>query len=191
MNQQYRRILYLALMINATMFLVEIIASQTANSLSLLADSLDFLGDAANYGLSLWVLEKQLHRRAKASLLKAATMATFGIWILGSTLWNIFFGELPHAATMGAVGILALICNVSVAALLYAYREGDSNRRSVWICSRNDALGNIAVVIAAVGVFGTGSAWPDLIVAVIFSGLALTGAWQIARHARAELATHS
>lgn len=186
-NGRYRIILWLALFINAVMFGVEMLFGIWASSVSLLADSLDFLGDAANYGISLWVLGMGLAARAKASLLKAATMGIFGVWILGRTLWGLWVGNLPDAMMMGSIALLALAANVLVAAMLYTYREGDSNMRSVWICSRNDALGNVAVVLAAVGVFGTASNLPDLIVAAIMATLALSGAWQIWRYARQDL----
>lgn len=188
-NPRYRRVLWAALVINAAMFCVEIVAGINGNSVSLLADSLDFLGDAANYGISLWVLGMGVAMRAKASLLKAISMLMFGLWVLGSTAWHVYSGALPSAGTMGAVGTLALVANLSVAGLLYAYREGDSNMRSVWLCTRNDALGNVAVMIAALGVFGTGKAWPDLVVALIMASLALSSAWQVIRQARSELAS--
>ena len=183
----YRKVLWIALAVNAAMFIVEIAAGISAGSVSLLADSLDFLGDAANYGISLWVLGMSLAARAKASLLKAASMAGFGVWVLGSTAWQAINGTAPDAPTMGMIGSLALLANLLVAALLYAYREGDSNMRSVWLCTRNDALGNLAVLLAALGVFGTGSAWPDLIVALTMASLALHAAWQVLRQARGEL----
>lgn len=160
-----------------------------ANSVSLFADSLDFLGDSANYGISLWVLGMSVAVRAKASLFKALTMGAFGLWVVGNAVWNATTGVLPSAETMGIVGVLAFVANLSVAALLYTYREGDSNMRSVWLCTRNDALGNIAVILAAVGVFGTGKSWPDLIVASIMASLALHSAWFVNKHARTELAT--
>lgn len=188
-NPRYRTVLWIALVINAAMFGVEIVAGVNGHSVSLLADSLDFLGDAANYGISLWVLGMGVALRAKASLLKAMSMLAFGLWVLGSTAWHVYSGALPNAETMGTVGMLALAANLIVAGLLYAYREGDSNMRSVWLCTRNDALGNIAVMIAALGVFGTGKAWPDLLVALIMASLALSSALQVARQARSELAT--
>jgi Co/Zn/Cd efflux system component len=184
----YRRILWIALAVNAAMFVVEIGAGLAAGSMSLLADSLDFLGDAANYGISLWVLGLALSIRARASLIKAWSMALFGAWVLGSTVWHAFTGTTPDAAAMGLVGSLALLANLGVAFLLYRYRTGDSNMRSVWLCTRNDAIGNLAVLAAAVGVFGTGTAWPDLVVAAIMGTLALSSAWQVIRHAREELA---
>jgi Co/Zn/Cd efflux system component len=184
----YRRILWAALAVNLAMFAVEVGAGLAARSTSLLADSLDFLGDGANYGVSLFVLGMALQWRARASLLKAATMGLFGLWVAGTTVQHALAGTVPAAPVMGVVGTLALAANLAVAALLYRWREGDSNMRSVWICTRNDAIGNLAVLAAAVGVFSLGTGWPDYIVAAIMSGLALTGAVQVARQALAELA---
>jgi Co/Zn/Cd efflux system component len=170
------------------MFAVEIGAGLAAQSASLLADSLDFLGDAANYGIALFVLGMALQWRARAALLKAASMAVFGLWVAGTTIQHGLAGTVPEAPVMGVVGALALAANLGVAVLLYRWRDGDSNMRSVWICTRNDAIGNLAVLAAAVGVFGSGSGWPDYIVAAIMSGLALTGAFQVTRQALGELA---
>jgi Co/Zn/Cd efflux system component len=183
----YRRVLWVALAINLTMFAVEIGAGFAAQSASLLADSLDFLGDAANYGISLLVIGLALRWRARASLLKAATMGAFGLWVAGTTIQHALAGTLPAAPMMGAVGVVAFAANLAVAALLYRWRDGDSNMRSVWICTRNDAIGNLAVMAAALGVFGSGSGWPDYIVAAIMSGLALWGAATIIRGALGEL----
>lgn len=186
-SPRYRRILWLALAINLAMFLVEIGAGVRAQSVSLLSDSLDFFGDAANYGVSLWVLGLGVVARARASLAKALTMGAFGLFILAIALWRFVGDAVPDAPTMGVVGLLALVANVVVAMMLFSFREGDSNMRSVWLCSRNDALGNIAVMLAALGVFGTGSAWPDLVVAVIMALLALTAAAQVTVQALGEL----
>lgn len=183
----YRRMLWIALIVNITMFAVEIVWGLKANSVSLLADSLDFLGDAANYGISLWVLGMALAVRARASLIKAISMGAFGIWVLGSALWQFLSGAMPEAEIMGLIGIIALMANLGVAALLYAYRKGDSNMRSVWLCTRNDVIGNIAVIFAAIGVFGTSSAWPDLIVAIIMASLALHSSWTVINDAKTEL----
>lgn len=183
----YRKVLWIALLLNAAMFAIEIAGSVQSGSVSLLADAIDFLGDAANYGLSLAVLSMAIAWRAKASLLKAASMAGFGVFVLGRALWSALHGQPPLPLTMGAVALLALAVNVLVAWMLYRYRNGDSNMRSVWICSRNDAVGNVAVGLAALGVFGTGAAWPDLLVAIGMAALALTGAWSVMRQARAEL----
>lgn len=189
-DPKYRRILWIALIVNFVMFAIELVFSQRANSVSLLADSIDFLGDAANYGISIWVLAMSVRTRARASLLKAASMGLFGVGVLAHAIWNAITGVVPDAHTMTFVGLLALAANLGVAWLLYAYRNGDSNMRSVWLCTRNDALGNIAVVFAAIGVFGTGTNWPDLIVAAIMATLALTAATQVIKHARQELHPH-
>jgi cation diffusion facilitator family transporter len=187
-DPRYRRILWIALILNVAMFGVEIVGGLQTGSVSLLADAIDFFGDAANYGLSLFVLDMALASRARASLLKAASMAAFGIFVLGRAAWSFMEGITPEPVAMGLIALLALAVNVAVALMLYRYRTGDSNMRSVWICSRNDALGNIAVALAALGVFGSGQAWPDLLVAGGMAVLALTGAWSVMRHARAELA---
>lgn len=184
---RYRRVLWIALVANAVMFVVEISAGVQASSLSLLADAVDFAGDALNYGVSLAVLASALAWRARAAMLKALCMMGFGLYVLGAALWSVWHGEVPQAATMGAVALLALVVNVVVAWMLYAFREGDANMRSVWLCSRNDAIGNLAVFMAALGVLGTGSAWPDLLVASLMATLALHGGWVVLRQARGEL----
>lgn len=186
-DTRYRRILMIALILNALMFGVEVIAGSAAGSNALLADALDFLGDAANYGISLFVLGMALQMRARAALLKGLTMGLFGLWVLGKASYDLFHGTAPEAFTMGVVGALALATNLSVAFLLYRYRTGDSNMQSVWICSRNDAIGNIAVMLAALGVGLTGSAWPDIAVAFGMALLALSGAAQVIKQARVEM----
>jgi Co/Zn/Cd efflux system component len=186
-SPRYRRVLWAALLINAAMFGIEISAGLQARSVSLLADSVDFFGDAANYGISLLVLGMTLTWRARAALLKGLTMGGFGLFVLGRAAWSAATGTVPESVTMGAIGALALLANVSVAAMLYAWREGDANMRSVWLCSRNDAIGNLAVMAAALGVFGTGRSWPDLAVAVVMGVLALTAARSVIHQAVAEL----
>ena len=183
----WRRILWIALGLNAIMFGVEIVAGIAADSRALQADALDFLGDAANYAISLGVAGMAIVWRARAALVKAATMLAFGLWVLGSAIWGFFVGASPDPGTMGAIGSLALAVNLAVAAMLFRYRSGDANMRSVWICSRNDAIGNIAVLAAAIGVFGTGRAWPDLVVASIMAGLAVWGSAEVFKQARGEL----
>jgi Co/Zn/Cd efflux system component len=183
----YRRVLWWALAINAAMFSVEIGAGLAAGSAALQADAVDFLGDAANYAISLFVVGMALRYRATAALAKGATMALFGVWVLGVTAWHAFIGTLPHAFTMGGVGIAALVANAASFCLLWQHRTGDANMRSAWICTRNDVLGNLAVLIAAAGVFGTGTGWPDVIVAVVMAILALLGAATVVRQARSEL----
>jgi cation diffusion facilitator family transporter len=187
---RYRRVLWVALLVNAAMFLIELGAGFSSGSLSLLADAIDFAGDALNYGVSLAVLASALAWRARAAMLKAFSMMGFGIYVLGSAVWAVWNGRVPDASTMGAVALMALLANLSVAWLLYAFREGDANMRSVWLCSRNDAIGNVAVLLAALGVFGTGTAWPDLLVASLMAGLALHGGWQVLRQARGELGSN-
>ena len=183
----YRRILVVALLVNLAMFVVEIVTSRAAMSDALLADSIDFLGDAANSAISLWVLGAALAIRARASLLKAASMAVFGLWVLGSTTLNVLAGNVPVAPTMGIVGALALAANFGVALLLYRFRNGDSNMQSVWLCTRNDAVGNVAVLAAALGVFATGQGWPDAAVAAGMGLLALHSAVRVTRQAMSEL----
>jgi Co/Zn/Cd efflux system component len=185
----YRRVLWIALIVNAAMFAVEVASGIGSGSVSLLADAIDFFGDASNYALSLAVLAMAATVRSRAALFKAACMAVFGVFVLARALWVLRSGSVPEPVTMGVVAIAALAANVGVALLLYRYREGDANMRSVWICSRNDAIGNIAVGLAALGVFGTGSAWPDLVVAAAMAVLALAGAYSVGRQARMELAT--
>ena len=185
---RYRRVLWIALAVNAAMFFVELAAGYRSGSLSLLADAIDFAGDAVNYAVSLAVLSAALTWRARTALLKSFCMMGFGVFVLGRALWSVLYGVAPDAAIMGAVGFLALAANVSVAWILYAFREGDANMRSVWLCSRNDAISNVAVILAALGVLGTRSAWPDLAVAAIMAALALSGGWAVLQHARRELA---
>jgi Co/Zn/Cd efflux system component len=184
---RYRKILWTALVANAAMFLIEVGAGLQAGSLSLLADAVDFAGDALNYAVSLAVLAAALAWRARAAMLKAVSMMGFGLYVLAAAVWAVWYGGVPRATTMGAVALLALLVNVAVAWMLYAFREGDANMRSVWLCSRNDAIGNVAVFLAALGVFGTGSAWPDLVVASLMAALALHGGWTVMRQARGEL----
>jgi Co/Zn/Cd efflux system component len=183
----YRRALWAVLAINAAMFLIEIGAGVAAGSASLQADALDFLGDAANYGISLFVIGMALRYRALAALAKGATMGVFGLWVMGTAIWHAAHGTLPSAIAIGAVGTAALAANAASFALLWAYRGGDANMRSAWICTRNDVLGNLAVLLAALGVFGTGTGWPDVIVAAIMAGLALQGAAAVMRQSLAEL----
>ena len=186
-SPRYRRVLWWALGINLAMFVVEVVAGLKADSVSLLADAVDFFGDAANYGVSLLVLGMALQWRARAALLKGLSMGLFGVAVLAQAAWAATQGAAPHALTMGVIGSLALVANVVVTLMLYAWREGDANMRSVWLCSRNDALGNLAVVAAALGVFGTGSAWPDLAVATVMGLLALSSARSVIMQARREL----
>src|SRR4029077_2577538 len=186
-NPAYRRVLWIVLAINAVMFAVEIGAGLAVGSASLQADALDFLGDAGNYAISLFVVGMALRYRAMAALTKGSTMAIFGLWVLAITGWHAWHGTLPHAFTMGAVGFTALAANAASYALLWSHRGGDANMRSAWICTRNDVLGNLAVLLAALGVFGSGTGWPDVLVAAIMASLALQGASIVIQQARIEL----
>jgi Co/Zn/Cd efflux system component len=186
-DPRWRRILWIALGLNLTMFGVEAVAGLLAQSRSLQADSLDFLGDAANYAISLGVAGLALEWRARAALIKGFTILLFGIGILASALWGLAHGSMPDPYAMGVVGFVALLVNVAVAAMLFRYRTGDANMRSVWICSRNDAINNGLVIAAGGAVFWLGSGIPDLLVAMIMAALAITGGWQIVRQATGEL----
>ncbi|MGM0773772.1 MAG: cation transporter [Pseudomonadota bacterium] len=184
----FRKALWIALWVNLTMFLVEGYASLQSGSVSLLADAIDFFGDSANYLLSLSVLSMGMVWRGRAAMVKGITMTVFGFAVLGRAFWVMQNDITPEPLTMGAVGLLALVANMGVAIMLFRFREGDSDMRSVWLCSRNDAIGNIAVMVAALGVFGTGTAWPDLIVAAIMGSLAITAGTSVMRHARNDIA---
>jgi len=186
-NPGFRKVLWIALIANAAMFFIEVGASWSSGSVSLLADALDFGGDAANYALSLFVLGMALQTRAKAALLKGVSMGLYGTGVLAFAVYAAFQGEVPAYATMGVVGLMALAVNVGVAAMQYRYRNGDSNMRSVWLCSRNDAIGNLAVLGAALLVGVTQTAWPDLAVAALMATLGLTASFSVIKQARAEL----
>ncbi|MGL4406887.1 cation transporter [Zoogloea sp.] len=186
-DPRFRRALGVALIINALMCGVEIVGGLAANSVSLLADAVDFAGDAANYALSLAVLSLGALWRTRAAGIKALSMGAYGVFVLGKAGWAALHGSLPEPYTMGGVALLALLANLSVAVMLYAFRSGDANMRSVWLCSRNDAIVNVIIGIAALGVFQSGSRWPDLVVAGAIAGLALSGAFSILRQVRSEL----
>lgn len=186
-DPRWRRALWIALIVNAGMFVGELAAGEIADSRSLQADALDFFGDAANYAISLGVAGLALAWRARAALVKGITLAALGVYVMVSALLAVIGGASPEPAIMGTVGIVALVANVGVAIMLYRFRQGDANMRSVWICSRNDAAANIAVIAAAAGVFGTGTAWPDLLVAAIMATLGITGGVKIIRLALSEL----
>ncbi|HEY5799320.1 MAG TPA: cation transporter [Burkholderiaceae bacterium] len=186
-DARYRRVLWIALLVNAGMFAVELAGGWTAGSVSLLADAVDFFGDAANYAVSLFVLALAPVWRSRTALAKGAAMGAYGVFVLGAAAWNLSRGVLPEAHTMGVIGACALAANLLVAALLYAYRNGDANMRAVWLCTRNDAIGNCAVLLAAAGVFGLGAGWPDLLVAVGMGLLGLSAAVSVIRQARGEL----
>lgn len=187
-SPRYRKALWVALWINIVMFIVEIVGAFASGSASLLADAADFFGDALNYGLSLAVLSSGLLWRTRVALLKGITMGVFGSIVLIKAGWNAMTGTVPEPQIMGVVALLALLANIGVALMLYAFRNGDADMRAVWLCSRNDAIGNVAVMLAALGVASTGQAWPDLVVAGVMGVLGLTAATTVIRHARKELA---
>ena len=188
LSAAYRRALWTVIAINAAMFLVEMGAGTLSGSQALKADALDFLGDTATYALSLFVIGRPLAWRARAALLKGLSLGAMGLWVLGATAYQVMVLGLPQAEVMGAVGFLALAANLGSVVILLGYRNGDANVRSVWLCSRNDAIGNLAVVLAAGGVWMTSTAWPDLIVAAIMASLFLASATGIIRQAMGELA---
>jgi len=169
------------------MFLVEGVVGFTADSRSLQADALDFLGDAANYAISLGVAGMALAWRARAALAKGVTIFLFGLGILAAAVWGLVHGSNPQPLAMSAIGSLALLVNVAVALMLYRYRTGDANMRSVWICSRNDAIKNLLVIGAGMLVLWAGNGLPDLVVALVMAMLGISGGWQIIRQARREL----
>jgi Co/Zn/Cd efflux system component len=186
MDSRYRHILWTIIAINGAMFLAEMIAGHVAHSQALQADALDFLADTVTYGLSLAVIGYSLKSRASAALLKGMSLSLMAAWVLGSTIYHTFVLGVPRAELMGGIGALALAANVGSVLLLMRYKDGDANVRSVWLCSRNDAIGNVVVMIAAAGVWRTGTAWPDLGVAALMAGVFLTSSVQILRQAWAE-----
>ncbi|MCT8633019.1 cation diffusion facilitator family transporter [Glaesserella parasuis] len=186
-SPKYKKALWIVLVLNLSMFFVEIVMGIKSGSTSLLSDSLDFLGDSANYLISLIVLPMALSYRAKASMVKGLTMGVFGLFILITTIYRAFYGEIPSYSEMSIVGFLALLVNVSALLILLKFRDGDSNVRSVWLCSRNDAIGNVAVILAGIAVYLFQSKYPDLIVAFILAFLALQASQEIIKRAWVEL----
>jgi len=185
-SDAYKRRLWLVIAINAAMFAVEMSAGQAAQSQALKADALDFLGDALTYGLSLAVIGMSLRVRATAALFKGLSLMAMGLWVLGTTLYRVLYIGVPEAEIMGLIGFLALAANVVSVLLLMAYKDGDANVRSVWLCSRNDAIGNVAVMLAALGVWGSGTGWTDLIVAGLMAALFVNSSVQIIRQSLQE-----
>jgi cation diffusion facilitator family transporter len=187
LSADYKRRLWLVIAINATMFLVEMGAGALAGSQALQADALDFLADAATYGISLAVIGTSIQIRARAATLKALSLTVMALWVLGSTAYHVIILGVPRAEVMGAIGLLALAANLASVIILVRYKDGDANVRSVWLCSRNDAIGNVAVMVAALAVWGTATKWPDLLVAAIMAGLFLTSSIQILRQSFREI----
>ncbi len=189
LSAAYRRALWAVIAINGAMFLVEMAAGMLAGSQALKADALDFLGDTATYSISLFVIGMPLVWRARAALFKGLSLGAMGLWVLGTTAYHVLVLGVPQAEVMGAIGFLALVANLASVLLLLKFRDGDANIRSVWLCSRNDAIGNLAVILAASGMWATGTAWPDLIFAGIMATLFLWSSTQIVRQALTELRT--
>ena len=179
LDPRYKRVLWTIIAINAVMFLVEIAAGHIAGSQALQADALDFLGDTLTYGLSLAVIGRSVQARSTAAIFKGLSLTVMGVWVLGSTAYQVLVLGVPRAEIMGVIGIMALAANLASVLLLMRYKDGDANVRSVWLCSRNDAIGNVAVMGAAFAVWGTTSAWPDLAVAAVMAGLFLMSSSQI------------
>lgn len=183
----YKRALMAVIAINGVMFFVEMTAGLVSGSQALKADALDFAGDTATYGLSLFVIGASLKIRARASLIKGASLAAIALTVLTMTGLRVMNGAPPEAGTMGLVGLLALAANLTSVFILLRWRDGDSNVRSVWLCSRNDAIGNVGVIAAGGLVAATGTAWPDLVVAALLASLFLKSAAAITVQALGEL----
>jgi Co/Zn/Cd efflux system component len=187
LSAEYKRRLWLVIAINASMFLVEMAAGALAGSQALQADALDFLGDATTYGISIAVIGAAIQLRARAAVLKAISLTAMALWVLGSTAYHVLILGVPRAEVMGAIGVLALAANAASVLILMHYKDGDANVRSVWLCSRNDAIGNLAVMFAALAVWATATKWPDLLVATIMAGLFLNSSIQILRQSFQEM----
>ncbi|MDO9412916.1 MAG: cation transporter [Pseudolabrys sp.] len=187
LSADYKRRLWLVIAINAAMFAVEMGAGAFAGSQALQADALDFLADATTYGISLAVIGASVRVRSTAAIAKAASLTLMAVWVLGSTAYQTLVVGVPRAEIMGVVGILALAANLASVLILVRYKDGDANVRSVWLCSRNDAIGNVAVMLAAVAVWGTATKWPDLAVAALMAGLFLYSSVKILQQSFAEL----
>ena len=187
LSTDYKRRLWIVIAINASMFLVEMAAGALAGSQALQADALDFLGDATTYAISLAVIGTSIQIRARAAILKATSLTAMALWVLGSTAYHVVVLGIPRAEVMGVIGVLALAANAASVLILMRYKDGDANVRSVWLCSRNDAIGNVAVMVAALAVWGTATKWPDLLVAAIMAGLFLNSSIQILQQSFREM----
>ena len=179
--------LKIVLGINTVMFLVELTAGLIASSVSLVADSLDMLGDALVYGFSIYVVARGARMKAKAALLKGGIMATFGLFVLGQVVFKVVFPQVPVFEAIGAIGLLALAANSLCLVLLWRHRADDINMSSVWLCSRNDIIANVSVLFAAIGVWLTHSGWPDILVGLALATLFLRSALFVMRGANMEL----
>jgi len=188
-SPQYRRALWIVIALNAGMFLVEMTGGALSGSKALQADALDFAADSATYGLSLAAIGWSLAARARVATLKGVSLAVMAFWVFGTTAWSYFGDTMPNEETMGIIGFMALSANVASALVLMRYRDGDANVRSVWLCTRNDAIGNVAVMGAAGAVALLQSRWPDLVVATAMALLFLSSSISILRHSAREAAT--
>ncbi|WP_017931230.1 cation transporter [Robiginitomaculum antarcticum] len=189
MSPAYKRALLIVIAINGIMFIAEIIIGIQIGSQALLADALDFGSDTATYGISLAVIGAPLATRSKAAMFKGVSLAIIALIVLGTTFWKFFAGGVPAPQIMGLVGAVALAANLLSLVILMRWRDGDANIRSVWLCSRNDAIGNVGVIIAGIMVFVSGAAWPDLVVAILLASLFLKSSYSIIKQARRELVT--
>ncbi len=190
-SDRYKRVLWIVIALNAGMFITEVIGGVLAQSQALQADALDFLADSLTYALSLWAIGRPIAVRSRVAWLKGVSLSLMGLWVLLFSVYRFFVVAEPEPFTMGWIALLALAVNLISVLLLLAYRNGDANVRSVWLCSRNDAIGNIAVMIAAAGVWWTGAAWPDLVVAILMALLFLNSSWQILAQVAEEREAHS
>jgi len=180
-------VLKIVLGINAVMFFVELTAGLFAGSVSLIADSLDMLGDALVYGFSIYVVARGSRMKAKAALLKGGIMAAFGLFVFGQAMYKIIIPHIPVFETIGVIGVLALAANSLCLFLLWRHRADDINMSSVWLCSRNDIIANVSVLCAAIGVWLTSSGWPDILVGLGLAALFLRSAVFVLRGAMMEL----
>lgn len=188
-SREYKRALMAVIFINAVMFLVEMPMGFFGQSQALKADALDFLSDTFTYSLSLFVIGRSVKLRSWAALIKGISLAILGVWVLGSTFWAIIVLETPVISVMGGVAFMALMANLTSVVILSRFKDGDANVRSVWLCSRNDALSNVAVIGAAFAVWLTNTAWPDLIAATFIAFVFVTGSFQIIKQSLSEMQT--
>ena len=186
-NRQERRILIIVLLINAGMFLAEFSAGLLSGSTALLADSLDMLADAVVYALGLFALGRARHWRARAALTSGVLQLLLGLGVAAEAIWKMAAGNLPDAATMGLFGAIALVANTLCFLLLLRFRDGDINLRATWICSRNDMIGNLGVLLAAALVIWTRSPLPDIVIGLLIAAVVVHSAWRIVNEARVQL----
>jgi Co/Zn/Cd efflux system component len=190
-DKRYAKVLWIALVLNFGMFALEVIGGSSALSVALFADSIDFFSDGVNFALSLLALSLALVWRSRLAMVKGAAMVLMGLFVLWRGWQHFSSDSVPEPFTMAWIGLLALLINGLIAYLLYRYRAGDAHMRSVWLCSRNDAIGNVAVILAAAGVFGSSQNWPDLLVALVMATLSIWSGLSIVRLADGEIDGHA